>query len=240
MAPRTKAKTPPAQSEKPPVLPPDNFWRQQDILNRDHWGETHINLIGVGGIGSPTALTLAKMGLPSLTLWDPDMVELHNLPNQMFRPSDLGTSKVIASRRLLGEFARTKVEVVPERYTKDSPALAGITISAVDSMAARKEIWEAVSGNPKVPLYIEARMGAQALRIYSLQKPLDTKQTAWYEETLYTDEKALKAPCTAQAIMYTVMVAAGFISNQVKRFVRGETLMKEVVIDLTMPYILVE
>jgi len=216
-------------TKKMPLNGP-NYWRQLDILKPSDIADHVFVLIGVGGVGSPTALTISKMGAKKLIVYDDDTVENHNLPNQLFRYSDLKKAKGEAMVDILSEFAPTKVVAVNKRYHPGIEPLSGIVISAVDTMTARKEIWDGVRKNPNVPFYIEARMGAEVLRIHSLDPNSDLAD--WYETTLYSDEQAIKAPCTERAIIYTVMVAAGLIANQVKKYVRGETVQKEVVFDL--------
>jgi len=57
------------------------------------------------------------------------------------------------------------------------------------------------------------------------------RDVEWYETTLYSDEEALEAPCTARAVIYNVFGIAGFIGNQVKRFVRNQPYSREIIWD---------
>ena len=50
--------------------------------------------------------------------------------------------------------------------------LEGTVISAVDSMTARQMIWKSVKLKQRVGLFIDARMGAEVLRVYAL-RPTD-------------------------------------------------------------------
>jgi molybdopterin/thiamine biosynthesis adenylyltransferase len=68
--------------------------------------ENSILIVGIGGLGAPAALALARGGAPRLTLIDPDPVELSNLPRQvLYGESDIGAPKVEAAGRRLREFA---------------------------------------------------------------------------------------------------------------------------------------
>ncbi|MFA5103544.1 MAG: ThiF family adenylyltransferase, partial [Candidatus Thermoplasmatota archaeon] len=60
-----------------------DFWRQMDIVTPTDFEKFHVTIIGAGGIGSPTALAISKMGVEKITIFDNDIVEKHNLPNQM-------------------------------------------------------------------------------------------------------------------------------------------------------------
>jgi len=66
-----------------------DYWRQLDIVSSEEL-DFPITLIGCGGIGSPVAMALVKMGCGQISLYDPDCVEAHNLPNQMYRLEDVG------------------------------------------------------------------------------------------------------------------------------------------------------
>ena len=71
-----------------------------------------ILIVGVGGLGVPALWSLARAGARRVTLVDPDPVELSNLARQViFRDRDIGTAKVDAAARWLGErFPNVKVE----------------------------------------------------------------------------------------------------------------------------------
>ena len=49
-----------------------------------------VHIIGCGSVGSTVAENLARSGVTKFTLWDFDVVEPHNLANQMFREKDVG------------------------------------------------------------------------------------------------------------------------------------------------------
>jgi len=71
-----------------------------------------ILIVGVGGLGVPALWALARDGARELTLVDPESVELSNLPRQViFHDGDLGTPKVEAAARWLGEnFPHIKID----------------------------------------------------------------------------------------------------------------------------------
>ena len=71
-----------------------------------------ILIVGVGGLGVPALWSLARAGARRLTIVDPDPVELSNLARQViYRTADIGTPKVEAAARWLGEhFPDVRVE----------------------------------------------------------------------------------------------------------------------------------
>ena len=208
-----------------------NLSRQTGIIAPDILKNAEVvTLIGVGGIGSPLVLTLAKMGIPKFVLIDPDTVEDYNIPNQLFRLSDIGRPKVIAAKEVIEAFTGAEVVAIQEKFD-GSQKLEGIVISGVDWMTVRKMIWESLRFNPLVPLYVEGRMASELLRIYTLN-PTDPNAVTAYEATLYSDEEAQQAPCTAKSIIYTVMVSAGLMAGQVKKWLVGEPYSFEILMEM--------
>ena len=62
----------------------------------------HIAIIGVGGIGCPTALYLVATGIKNLTLIDNDIIQLSNLNRQiLFSKKDIGKKKVDVAKEKL-------------------------------------------------------------------------------------------------------------------------------------------
>lgn len=203
-----------------------DFWRQLDVFAPPEEGVA-TTVIGAGGIGSPTVLALAKMGIQPITVYDADTIESHNLPNQIYRLEDVGRLKVEALADMVEAYAGTKLTT---HGLYETQPIAGVVISAVDSMAARAAIWKRLRYNPRVSLYIDGRMGAEVMRIYSV-KPFDPDDVKMYEQTLYTDEESEQAACTARAIIYNVFMVASLIASQVKKHSSGEPIPRELVFD---------
>jgi hypothetical protein len=204
-----------------------DYWRQQGIVTPDELPA--VQLIGVGGIGSFTLLAMAKMGVTKLVVYDDDTIESHNIPNQLYSLEDIGLPKVLAAYNLCEEFAGVQITTVQQRL--NGHAIEGVVVSGVDSMASRKDIWDRVKFKAAIPLYIEARMGAEVSRIHTLN-PCDPDACKWYETTLYSDEDAIEAPCTERAIIYNGFAIAALIANQVKKYAKKEQLFREIIFDL--------
>ena len=110
----------------------DRFLRQRDIIPPEKLAALEVTIIGAGAVGSFTCLTLAKMGVMNITVYDGDTVEEHNLPNQWYRPRDLGRQKVDALAEIIHEFTDVTLTTHPRNYTHEP--LSGIVICCVDSM----------------------------------------------------------------------------------------------------------
>lgn len=72
--------------------------RQKKIAGFDQkiYSQSHVLCIGAGGLISSIAPALVRKGIGSLTILDPDVVEVSNLNRQRFYRSDLRKSKAIA------------------------------------------------------------------------------------------------------------------------------------------------
>lgn len=206
-----------------------DFLRQSSIITLDQLNSSSLTVIGAGGIGSPLVLAAAKMGIFNISVFDDDIVDNHNLPNQFYRIGDVGKPKVTALSEIVMDFAGITIDAHPERYTNQN--LSGIVVSAVDSMESRKTIWKKVKFNPRVAMYIEARMGGQMFRVFTLN-PSDPDSIAKYEATLHDDSDAEPIRCTERAIIYNVFMTAAYICNQIKKFCKDEERVFDFTFDM--------
>lgn len=113
---------------------------QQKLLN------THVLIVGLGGLGSPAALYLAGAGIGKLTLVDDDDVHLSNLQRQiLFTTDDIAHPKAQAAKLRLAQLnPGSKLIVLQQRLTgdvlKNAVAHADVVLDCTDNMATRQEI----------------------------------------------------------------------------------------------------
>ena len=217
-----------ALGEQVQVVPEPSYVRQQDILPIDLLAEAQVTVIGVGAIGSMAAITLAKMGIGRLTLYDRDTVEPHNLPNQWFRISDLGQTKVQALKATLDAFGAQQVTAIPRFYA--AQPVEGIVVCAMDSMDARTRVWKAIKANRNVTTYIDGRMGAEVGRVLTVntRDPLSVRD---YEEELYPSSEAFQAPCTARATIYCASGLGALMAAKVAKILLHRPHRRELTVD---------
>ena len=206
----------------------NRFIRQLDIVSPEKLAFP-ITVIGAGAIGSATVVTLAKMGCSNITIWDADTLDDVNISNQLCKPSLIGRPKVEALSELVYELTEVQIKSIKRRYA--GQRLEGVVITAIDNMASRQNIWKRIKLNTKVPLLIDARMGAEFARIYAI-RPLNSTDADFYEENLYSNDEAEHLPCSARSIIYCPMVVAGFIALMIKKYALNQFLPKEILIDL--------
>lgn len=205
--------------------------RQKDLVNEDIL-HTPIHIIGAGGIGSFTALSLAKCGFDNITVWDFDNVEEHNLPNQFYPISAIGNPKVSALGEAVSNWCDISIKQVYAPFSKsDASTLSGVVISAVDNMEVRADIYEAVRRNKNVIALIDGRMGGNQLEIYTtiIAKISDKKN---YVKHLYKDNETANIPCTQRAVIYNVLNIASWIVNQTRLVLSGKDYNRNIIFDL--------
>ena len=112
-------------------------------------GETHVALVGLGGIGSPVLQYLAGAGVGRFTLIDDDVVDVSNLQRQtIFAEADIGTLKAEAARAWLARFdPALECVIVTERIglANAERLLAGaaLVLDGCDNFATRLAVSDA-------------------------------------------------------------------------------------------------
>lgn len=183
--------------------------------------EHPVRLIGTGGIGSLTAVMLAKMSDGDVMIFDDDTVDEINIATQFYRTEDIGRNKANAITELSNQFSDTvQFFPVPERYPSSRQKPAWMVISAVDSIKSRKAIWQDLRLMADWKWYLDARMGAEKFDLYCVSR----EDIQWYSSLLSKqyDELIPDEPCTAKATFYTAAIAAGHIGKTIRKILTGE------------------
>ena len=94
---------------------------------------------GLGQIGSHVAEQLARMGIQQLTLWDFDVVNAHNIPNQLYSHTDIGMLKVDALEKHLLEI-NPDIQIKKKARWDASMSLNGFIFMCVDKIDIRQQI----------------------------------------------------------------------------------------------------
>lgn len=194
-----------------------DYSKQTDLI-KPHEFKKPIHVIGCGAIGSWVVFFLLKMGFSNIHVYDYDVVEEHNLPNQMFKEDQIGTHKVESILSVYMDFFEDVIEKNQSRLiihnqkvtSKDATLFNGVVISCVDSMEARKEIYENALKFGSAELWIEGRIGIYGAYIYTVERG---NMTAFneYEKTLYADEDAEVSSC---GVSQTALPAAVACASQ--------------------------
>jgi len=184
-----------------------------------------VGIIGAGSIGSWTALSLAKMGVEDITVWDFDTIEEHNGPNQMYKVEDDGRPKVEALFDIIKEFAGTEIHCECSKYDGTKKPLM---ICGVDDIEVRRDIFEDYIDNKYgIDRYWDARMGGEMATIISIN-PKSMTDSKRYKESLFTREETHELPCGERSVVYNNEWIGSFIANQVKSFAMKDDIFTHV------------
>lgn len=130
--------------------------------------DDRIHIIGCGSVGSTVAENLARCGVTNFTLWDFDVVEPHNLANQMFRQKDVGVSKVEALLDILCEInPDIKDDVKLQAEGWKGQRLSGYVFLCVDNIDLRREIAEKHMDNPYIKAMFDFRTRLEDAQHYA-------------------------------------------------------------------------
>jgi hypothetical protein len=209
-----------------------------------------INVVGAGSLGSFTVQILTKMQ-PSLScpiaVWDFDRVEQHNVNNQIYSAGYKGRLKVRALSSIIYELGGPNIITLPFAVDKDSD-LRGVVVVAVDSMAARKIIFDLCRFDYSVDYLIEARMGGHLGRIFALD-PKNPIAITRYEQSLHGDDNIANPVCTTNETLPALWMVSASIARLVLSYQHTDVLRHtyiEGVINLTdepvanfSPYVLI-
>ena len=185
--------------------------RHRDLINLNSLG-AKIIVVGAGAIGSFTVLSLAKMGFHNITVYDFDTVENENIGAQFYSVDSIGKPKVVALKEMVKNFTGIEINAVERKVTdKDPIEQADFVIAALDSMSARKLVFDRFIGK----YLIDPRMSAEYATLHVV-KLSSRDSTDNYSKTLYSDEEAVHERCTAKTTIYTVLLIAGQVVKAVK------------------------
>jgi molybdopterin/thiamine biosynthesis adenylyltransferase len=207
--------------------------------------DKRTDVIGAGATGSRVAMSLAKLGVRKLHVWDDDKVEAHNISNQIYSVKSVGHEKVYALESAWFNGPPHKTHLAPdtdspfkphfEKVTKDNAnQLGAVVFLLTDTMSSRKEI---ISNLPSwTELLIETRMGTSEGRIYTIDCNSKT-QKEQHGLTLFNDDDIgveLSACGTPISIGPTADVLAGFAVWQFLRWLNfpDEGMENEIVYHL--------
>lgn len=119
---------------------------QVDIDGQQRLLDSHVLIVGVGGLGAPVALYLAAAGVGQMTLADPDQVDLTNLQRQIIhQQADIGRDKVAsASKRLLALNPQVKIHTLPQALSgqvlADAVGAVDLVLDCSDNFATRQAV----------------------------------------------------------------------------------------------------
>lgn len=203
--------------------------RHRELFNTEEFN-TPITVIGAGATGSWVALMLAKLGIEDITVYDFDVIEEHNIANQLYDMEQINEPKVHALKNFIEASTRGQIKIHNEKFVVQR--LSGIVFLMVDSMEQRKLIWEnAIKMKSAIQLLIEPRMGLDVGRIYNVE-PTNLTHIKKYEDTYYSDEEAEISACgNSMSVITSALSIASWCVRQLISWHNKIELDNEILID---------
>jgi len=198
--------------------------------------DARIAVLGVGGLGGWSALTLACCGIGEMLLVDFDTVELSNLNRQiLYGEADIGQPKVDLAARRLGNFnSSIQIETRDQRLDSEAAVAAAIkgynlVVNAVDWPAHEIELWVnsacfaanipyiSMSHYPPIarvgPLYVPGETGC-----YSCQESAYKRLYPFYDAAV---EQQRAKPSPAATLGAACALISGQVALDVMHFLTG-------------------
>jgi hypothetical protein len=189
------------------------YERFSGMLNTSDSPPCHI--IGVGAVGRPLALMLARAGA-RVNVYDDDTVDWPNVGTQGYHADDVGKPKAHA---LMDEMKRM---LPPEKHTFRGyqQRVEEVNFSnwshvflCVDSMETRAQLTE----NKASVHYYDVRCGSRVgnLQYYMNSRVIPEDQAAYekYKSSLFDDSESSPAPCGMQTMPHVSQFAAALAFN---------------------------
>lgn len=207
-----------------------DYTRHMEIFDPTTFNE-QVHILGAGATGSWLALQLAKLGVQDIHVYDFDIIEEHNIPNQLFGIHDIGRPKVEALADFIKHSTGMDITVHNEAFPFGK-RVSGYVFAMIDTMSGRKAMWEkSIKMKMQVKLYIEPRMGIDGGRVYAIN-PMEYRSFKPYEETFYGDEETEVSACGASmSVITSALATSAWCVRQLIERHAGRDLDHEVLLD---------
>ena len=199
--------------------------------------DSRIHIIGCGSVGSTVAENLVRMGCEKITLWDFDVVEPHNIVNQMFSEKDIGRAKVDALKDILvgiNPDVESKLVLKPDGWKGKN--LSGYVFLCVDSIELRREIVEQHMDNPNIKAMFDFRTRLEDAQHYAADWLEPKMKAAFYDSMNFShEEAAAETPVSAcnvtLGVCPTVRIICAYGVANFINFINGRGLKKLILAD---------
>lgn len=198
--------------------------------------QTDITLIGVGGIGSWTALALSRIG-HNITIIDPDIVDITNVKGgQFYKKSNIGEPKVECVKKNILELGCSNDIITIADYFEDAEQMDSICISALDNMETRKNAFNSWMSfveterkhiAPMPAIFIDGRLLLETLEIFAVDYDNKDAIKEYQEKWLFEDKDVPDLDCTSKQTTFSAMIIGGLITSVLCNFLTNCKLAME-------------
>lgn len=196
-----------------------------------------IHIIGCGSVGSTVAELLARFGLTNISLYDFDVVEPHNIVNQMFTQEDIHKRKVDAVSEMICRInpaAAENLKIYPDGWTGQK--LSGYVFLCVDNIDLRRRIAQENLWNTNIKAMFDFRTRLTDAQHYAADW-MDPKHKEIFLSSMdFSHEEAMEAtPVSACHVALSVAPTVRMVCNvgvtNFINFVKDHTLHKMILVD---------
>ena len=194
-----------------------------------------FHIIGCGAIGSNIAENLARLGLTNIHLYDFDIVEPHNVANQLFYEDQQYTLKTDALATILARINPSIELALHNKGWLPGQRLRGHVFLCVDNIDTRRAIVEENLNNPQVKGFYDFRMRLTDAQHYAADTSPKLRQTL-LDSMQFTHEEAKEATpvsaCrTTLSVLPTIrMITSAGVGNMIN-YIKTGKIRKLVLID---------
>lgn len=178
-----------------------------------------IHIIGCGSVGSTLAENLVRLGIQDFVLYDFDVVNAHNLANQMFFNDDIDTLKTEAVKRMMLSInPEVQVDINSNGWTPEAK-LDGYVFLCVDNVNTRKEICQTNYYNNAIKAVFDVRTTLETCQLYMARWDNLKEKKFLLASMEFTHEEAQsvtpKSACGIElGVVSTIRIGVGYcVSN---------------------------
>lgn len=200
--------------------------------------KSRCHIIGCGSVGSSVAELLARLGVEKISLYDFDIVEPHNIVNQMFVNTDIKREKVYATKDIImgiNPAAENHIKVFDKGYSGER--LSGYVFLCVDNIDLRRQICESNIQNKSIKAVFDFRTRLEDAQHYAADWSMPDDIKNLISTMQFTHEEAHEAtPVTAcnveMGVAPTVRLICGCGIANFMNFVRLGVLKKMLIFNI--------
>lgn len=181
----------------------------------------NIVVVGQGGIGGNFMYCAAKTIPCTYFIIDEDVVNEINIGCQFFNKTQIGKYKVEAINETLKSQSLASIFPFKKKYTDEySP----IIVTALDNMAARKQVFNKWKTKEDREILIDGRLRANYYEIFVVTPGKEEE----YEKTLFDDSEVSEGPCTFKQTAYFGMLIGARITHILVNYLTNKYMGEQV------------
>lgn len=196
-----------------------------------------VTVGGAGSLGSWAALYLVRKGC-SVTIFDFDKVENHNIGGQLYGGKHLEQYKVVALKQIISDLMPINpphLTISAAKYGEDTPTNT-VSFSCFDNMTARKQMfnnWLIVceytenTNKDKPLLFVDARLAHDNFEVYPVDFR-DKDSIKEYKKTLFSDEESNELPCSLQYSTEYASMASSIMVTMLNNYLSNRKLEEKI------------